>query len=198
MLNRLDTWIGRELMHPPIIWFCRRTGMTQRAVSRYAWMLAAWTLVMRISFDGIGNRLFAVLVILMTVRETAIAAIAPDRPAVPIGFLRRAIVLLTVFDIATLTVVTARHGFPGLHWGLAWDLFALVAEYAKTIDTIPPRRIKEREPGRRTGRSRGLNSTASDMVARRAVIGARGAQERVEHAGDRRPYPTRTSIWRPC
>ena len=183
MLNRLDAWIGRELMHPPITWFCQRTGMTQRAVSRYAWMLAAWTLVMRIGFDGIGNWLFAVLVILMTVRETAIAAIAPDRAAAPIGFLRRAIVLLTVFDIVTLTVVTARHGFPGLHWGLAWDLFALVAEYAKTIDTIPPRRIGARRTGRRTRRSHELGPTASEMVAQRAAIGARRAEEGVEYAG---------------
>ena len=47
-MRKLDLWIGTRLFHPPIIWLCQRTGMTQWAVSAYAWMAAAFTLVVRI------------------------------------------------------------------------------------------------------------------------------------------------------
>jgi hypothetical protein len=36
----------------------RKAGMTQYAVASYGWMLAAWTLVMRIGFKGLRNRIF--------------------------------------------------------------------------------------------------------------------------------------------
>ena len=117
--------------------------MTQFAVARYGWMLAAWTLVMRISFEGVGDWIFSMLVILVTVLETWRAAVMPDRPSGRTDGLRIIILLFAMFDLGALIVVSALHGFPALRWGHAWDLFALVAEYAKTIRTIPPRKRKE-------------------------------------------------------
>ena len=69
MLTAIDRWISRKLMQPMVIGLCQRWGMTQYAVARYAWMLAMWTLVMRISFEGIANWLFAARVIGMSVWE---------------------------------------------------------------------------------------------------------------------------------
>jgi hypothetical protein len=80
MLTAIDQWIGRKLMQPVIIGLCQRSGMTQYAVARYALMLAMWTLIMRISFEGVGNWLFAVLVIGMSVWETIQAATRPNMP----------------------------------------------------------------------------------------------------------------------
>lgn len=144
MIDRIDRWFGREIMQPPIIWLCQRTGMSQRAVSRYGWMLAAWTLVMRISFNGAGDWILSGLIILLTFRETAIAAMAPDSITVRNDMLRKLVLLFAAFDVVMLTVASALHGFPGFRWKHAWDLFALIAEYAKTIDTIPPR--KQQQP----------------------------------------------------
>jgi|GEM_PF-1024638 len=148
MLRRFDRWFGQGIMHPPIIWFCQRTGMTQFAVTRYAWMLAAWTLVMRISFEGIGDWIFSALVVIVTVLETWRAAVMPDAPTRRNDGLRIIILLFALFDVGLLVFLSARYGFHGFSWGHAWDLFALIAEYAKTIRTIPPRKAREKAPAR--------------------------------------------------
>jgi hypothetical protein len=145
MIRRIDHWIGSRLFHPPIIWLCQRTGMTQFAVARYGWMLAAWTLVMRISFEGVGDWIFSALIILVTLVETWRAAVMPNSPARRNDGLRIIVLLFAAFDVSTLVFVSARYGFPGFHWGHAWDLFALTAEYAKTIRTIPPRKVSQRK-----------------------------------------------------
>ena len=145
MIRRLDAWIGTKLFHPPIIWLCQRTGMSQFAVARYGWMLAAWTLVMRISFEGVGDWIFSALVILVTVLETWRAAVMPNSPSRRSDGLRVIILLFAMFDVGLLVVESARSGFPGFHWGHAWDLFALTAEYAKTVRTIPPREAQKRQ-----------------------------------------------------
>lgn len=144
MISRLDHWIGTRLFHPPIIWLCQRTGMTQFAVARYGWMLAAWTLVMRIGFEGIGDWIFSALILVVTLIETWRAAVMPNAPTRRSDGLRIIILLFAAFDLGWLVVVSARHGFPGFRWGHAWDLFALTAEYAKTIRTIPPRNVRAR------------------------------------------------------
>jgi hypothetical protein len=143
MIRRIDHWIGTRLFHPPIIRLCQRTGMTQFAVARYAWMLAAWTLVMRISFEGVGDWIVSALILVVTVLETWRAAVMPNAPTRCNDGLRSIILLFAAIDIGTLIFTSARSGFPGLSWSHAWDLFALIAEYAKTIRTIPPRSAPE-------------------------------------------------------
>ncbi len=129
--------------------------MTQFAVTRYGWMLAAWTLVMGISFEGGGHWIFSALIIVVTLIETWRAAVVPNSPTRRSDGLRIIILIFAAFDIGTLVFVSARSGFPGFHWGHAWDLFALTAEYAKTIRTIPPRKRKLGEP--KTDRNARLN-----------------------------------------
>lgn len=153
MLERLDHWVGRNIFHPPIIALCQRTGLTQRAVARYGWMLAAWTLVMRISLTSIGGWIFSIVAILLTVIETARGAINPEAPMIRLDLLRRVVLVSALLDIVAVIVITRQRGFPGFEWKHAWDLFALVAEYAKTIRTIPPLRS--------TGKKRVLSQAAS-------------------------------------
>ena len=141
MIRRLDHWIGSRVFQPPIIWLCQRSGMTQYAVSRYAWMLATWTLVMRISFAGVGNWLLSVLILLMTLIETYRAAMTPNLPIPRNDGLRCIILIFALVGLARVVIVSAQSGFPGFNLSHCWDLFALVAEYAKTIDTIPPREV---------------------------------------------------------
>lgn len=117
--------------------------MTQFAVARYGWMIAAWPLMMRISFEQVGDRILSALVIFITILETWRAAVTPNAPARQNDVLRVMILCLTAIDIAMLVIASARTGFPGLNWGHAWELFALTAEYAKTIRTIPPRKARE-------------------------------------------------------
>ncbi|WP_298690321.1 hypothetical protein [uncultured Sphingomonas sp.] len=143
MIRRLDHWIGTRLFHPPIIWLCQRTGMTQYAVARYGWMLAAWTLVMRISFNGLGDWIFSALILVVTLLETWRAAVTPDAPTRRNDGLRLIILVFALIDVVKLVYVSAHQAFPGFSWTEAWDVFALVAEYAKTIDTIPPRRRRD-------------------------------------------------------
>lgn len=137
-IERVDHWVGRYIFHPPIIALCQRSGMSQRAVARYGWMLATWTLVMRINFLNAGGWAVAIFVIPITVIETARAAINPEAPTVRLDLLRRILLIVTALDIVALIFLTVQRGFPGLEWKHAWDLLALTAEYAKTIRAIPP------------------------------------------------------------
>jgi len=141
MLRRIDAWLGRAIMHPPIIWLCQRTGSSQYAIASYAWMLAAWTLIMRITFDGLGDWIWALLIVVVALFETTLAALHPDRPRRSSAGLRILILVFTLYDVVQLAVRSGHTGFAGFNWGDAWDLFALIGEYAKTIRTIPPRQI---------------------------------------------------------
>ena len=143
MLTRFDAWFGRAIMHPPIIWLCQRTGSSQYAIASYAWMLAAWTLIMRITFNGFGEWIWALLIVVVALFETALAALYPDRPRRSSAGLRLIVLAFTMLDLIQLAIHTSRNGFTGFTWSHAWDLFALIGEYAKTIRTIPPRKLPE-------------------------------------------------------
>ena len=143
MIRRIDTWIGTKLFHPPIIWLCQRSGMTQWAVSAYAWMAAAFTLVVRVREGEIG---FAIAATLMAVISTVSAALWPDMRRRPALWFRLFIWGMVLIDVVGRAVGPARPTNDPLIWRIAWDVFGLIGEYAKTITTIPPR--KRREHGR--------------------------------------------------
>ncbi len=145
MLMKIDAWFGRAIMHPPIIWLCQRTGSSQYAIASYAWMLAAWTLIMRVTFDGVGDWIWAVLIVAVALFETAQAALYPDRPRRSSAGLRLIVLAFVAVDLVEFLIRTRHSGFTGFNWGHAWDIFALVGEYAKTIRTIPPRQLSKRE-----------------------------------------------------
>ena len=148
MLNRFDVWFGRAIMHPPIIWLCQRTGSSQHAIASYAWMLAAWTLIMRITLNGFGEWIWAVLIVVVALFETAQAALHPDRSRRSSAGLRLIVLAFVAFDLVQIAIHTSHSGFKGFNWGHAWDVFALIGEYAKTIRTIPPRKLPQRIRGR--------------------------------------------------
>ena len=137
MIGRIDAWIGKRIMHPPIIWVCQRAKVSQYAVYRYAWWIVAlhWLWLSRDA--GLGHRTFLILFALM---QTVNAGLAPDRPvrsALAFRVMLAFLIALGVFlgDSVAEVLNTA---------------LALVAEYAATIATIPPRKLPERRTGRKT------------------------------------------------
>ena len=142
-MRRLDLWIGTRLFHPPIIWLCQHTGMTQWAVSAYAWMAAAFTLVVRIREGEIG---LAIAAAIMAVISTISAALWPDMRRRPALWFRVFIWGMVVIDVVNRATGSARPAHDPLAWRLAWDAFGLIGEYAKTITTVPPRKRRQRAP----------------------------------------------------
>ena len=140
MIRRLDYWIGTWLFHPPIIWLCQRTGMTQYAVAAYAWMAAAFTLITRI---GQHDVIYAVVATLIAVLSTVSAALRPDMRRRPSLWFRLFIWAMVLLDAADHATGHVRSNDP-MAWRLAWDALGLIGEYAKTIYTIPPRKRRER------------------------------------------------------
>lgn len=134
MIRRLDAFLGKRMFQPPIIWICQRAGINQYAFYRFGWMLvglhALW--LDRGHFNG-----WTVWLIFFALTRVLSAGIYPDRPASPSFGLR-------VFFLVILAVDAG-----GVAFGYPLDavdlnlLMALVAEYAATITTIPPREIKE-------------------------------------------------------
>jgi hypothetical protein len=142
MIRRIDYWIGTRLFHPPIVWLCQRTGMTQHAVSAYAWMAAAFTLVARIGHGELG---FAIVATLLAVTSTISAAVVPDMRRRPSLYFRVFIWALVLIDIADRAAGDPTHR-KWFVWALLWDVLGLTGEYAKTIKTIPPLQDRRRAP----------------------------------------------------
>jgi hypothetical protein len=138
MIRRIDAWVGLRLFHPPIIWLCQRTGVTQWAFYRYAWWIYALWAVWRDDHRSTSDTVWLVLFALI---RTVSAGLSLNSPA-PTSLVLRCL----------LWVVLAWILFPPLvrgdveHAGM--QLLILAAEYATTIRTIPPR--KKRQPAQRS------------------------------------------------
>lgn len=147
MLAKLDAWVGKTLFLPPIIHLCHLTGWTQWRVARMAhllfWLHIIWSWA---PGKGTGMKILDVVMCLLVVMG---AGLWPDRPQPAhsrwhVG-VRRAILvtLLVVIAIdAGLTLLFGRLAFSGN--GLLSLNLLLLSEYARSIDTIPPREIRER------------------------------------------------------
>ena len=142
-VRRLDYWIGTRLFHPPIIWLCQRTGLTQHAVARYAWMAATLTFVARIgSGPNYTSMWFAIFATAMALLSTIGTALFPGLPTHPsFGF---RVALWAIGLVQLFAVVRGDHLGRDFAWEVTWTVLALTAEYAKTITTIPPRKRRER------------------------------------------------------
>jgi hypothetical protein len=148
MIRSLDYWIGTRLFHPPIIWICQRSGATQWAIASYAWMMASFTLVMRARFVmNLNEVVFTAATSLIAIGVTLAAALIPDTPRQPSFPFRCFIWFLALMDVADMAFGRPRHGEVAVWWGLVWEVFALIGEYAKTIRTIPPRRRPDAHAG---------------------------------------------------
>ncbi len=129
---KIDAWVGKTLFIPPIIKLCQVTRQTQFAVSRLFWFIAA--------LDGFyrAETLFSsILWGGMSVFMMFTATKRADYPTASFMFFRMLAVLLLIIDV----VKAAATG----EWaGVEFWVFVLVAEYAATIRTVPPRELSKK------------------------------------------------------
>ncbi len=129
---KVDTWIGKTLFIPPIVKLCQVTRQTQFAVSRLFWFIAALDGFYRAEtlFSSI---LWGGMSVFMMVTATRRA----DIPTASFMFFRMLSVVFLIIDSAKAAVT-------GEWVGVEFWVFVLIAEYAATIRTVPPReRAKE-------------------------------------------------------
>jgi hypothetical protein len=126
-LAKLDHWIGKNLFVPPIVKLCHLTRQSQYALSRLFWFVAA--------LDGFyraetlfASILFGVLSLVMMVT----ASLRADLPTQSSMWFRLFALAFLVLDLLTGAVT-------GEWAGTEFWLFVLIAEYAATIRTLPPR-----------------------------------------------------------
>lgn len=139
-LRRADAWVGLNVFHPPIIWLCQRLGYTQWRLSRDMWFLFGMYLVWTLHHHG--HQGAAWIAMVLAALSFFRAVLLPPSAATPslfgIRVLWWAVLPLDVWDLAT-------KGEP-IH--VLATLWILVAEYAATITTLPPRK-KKRPKGQR-------------------------------------------------
>jgi hypothetical protein len=132
IFTTIDRWIGKTLFIPPIIKLCQLTRQSQYAVSRLFWFIAALdgfyraeTLFWSIIWGGLS--------IVMMISATRRA----DAPTSSFMFLRLLAVFFLFWDLIEGAVI-------GRWGGAEFWIFVLVAEYAATIRTVPPREAKRK------------------------------------------------------
>jgi hypothetical protein len=130
-LTRVDFWIGRTLFVPPIVLLCQLTRQSQFAVSRLFWFIAA--------LDGFYQSQTWVSLILfgsLSVFMMLTASLRADMPTFSVLSVR-------MLAMAAL-VISAGVGVATDQWsGIEFWVFVLLAEYAATIRTLPPRETKK-------------------------------------------------------
>jgi hypothetical protein len=131
IIETIDLWVGKKLFVPPIIRFCQLTRQSQFAVSRLFWFVAAMDGFYRADtvFSAI---LFGVLSLVMMVT----AALRADMPTRSSMWFRMLALTFLAMDLAAGAVT-------GNWAGTEFWLFVLIAEYASTIRTIPPRELNK-------------------------------------------------------
>jgi hypothetical protein len=126
-LAKLDHWIGKNLFVPPIVKLCQLTRQSQYAVSRLFWFIAAMDGFYRAE-TLFASVLFGVLSLVMMVT----ASLRADMPTRSSMWFRMFALAFLILDLATGAVT-------GEWAGTEFWLFVLIAEYAATIRTLPPR-----------------------------------------------------------
>lgn len=126
MVTKLDFWIGKTLFVPIIIRFCQITRQSQSAASRLFWFVAALdgfyhadNIVSAVMYGGL-----SLVMMFFAIRH----AETPNRSMV--WFRMLALAFLAMDVIAGLTA--------GKWAGIEFWVLVLLAEYAATIETIPP------------------------------------------------------------
>lgn len=152
MFRRWDNWIGRRGFHPLVIRLCWWTGWTQYAVSGAAWVVATLCLLRVLwATPLIGTWGQIILCIAWIPAIFLRAHLFIDRPdeALPSYFSSRMVLWAMLFmrivptvSLVYLRALTHYEIMSGL-WFVLFNSTALFAEYARTIDTIPPKPKKE-------------------------------------------------------
>ena len=125
MIN-IDVWIGKTLFVLPIVRFCQATRQSQYAVSRLFWFVTALD-QLRIA-TSLGTQIIAGRCSLFMMFTASFRA---DIPAFSMRWFRMMALVLLALDVFSGVVSGAWKGVE------IWVL-VLFAEYAATIDTIPP------------------------------------------------------------
>lgn len=131
-LTAIDLWIGKTLFLPPIIKLCQLSGQSQFAVSRLFWFIAALD-----GFYRADTLISATIFGLMSIFMMLTASLRADMPAYSSLWFRMLAIVFLSLDLLK--------GAKTNEWaGTEFWLFVLIAEYAATIRTIPPRDVKAR------------------------------------------------------
>jgi hypothetical protein len=130
-LTDIDAWIGKTLFLPPIIKLCQVTHQSQHAVSRLFWFVAALDGFYRAT-DLISSVLFGGMSLVMMV-TASLRADMPTRSSLLFRMLALAFLFFDLIKGATL----------GDWKGTEFWVLVLAAEYASTIRTIPPAKVRE-------------------------------------------------------
>lgn len=133
-MTNIDVWIGKTLFVPPIIRLCQATRQSQYAVSRLFWFITALD-QLRIA-TALSTQIIAGLFSLFMMFTATFRA---DIPAFSMMWFRMMALILLLLDVFSGVVSGAWKGVE------IWVL-VLFAEYAATIDTIPP--IEDRKPAK--------------------------------------------------
>lgn len=127
-LTEIDAWIGKHLFLPPIIKLCQVTRQSQFAVSRLFWFIASLDALYR-ARTWFSLALWGGISIVMMLS----AARRADHPTMSLMFWRLLAVVFLALDLL-------KSAATGAWAGCEFWLFVLIAEYAATIRTLPPRK----------------------------------------------------------
>lgn len=127
LFNQIDHWIGKRLFVPPIIKLCQLTRQSQFAISRLFWFIAALD-----AFYRAETLFWSIIWAVMSVVMMLTASMRADQPSVSFMFVRMA-------GVVFLAIGLARGAATGEWAGSEFWIFVLIAEYAATIRTVPPK-----------------------------------------------------------
>lgn len=131
LFAKVDEWIGKTLFVPVIIKLCQVTRQSQYAVSRLFWFIAALD-----GFYRAETLFYSVLWGGMSVVMMVTATRRADSPTASFMFFRMLAVVMLMLDL----LLAAASG----EWaGVEFWVLVLIAEYAATIRTIPPRALPQ-------------------------------------------------------
>jgi len=125
-ITEIDLWLGRTLFVPPIIKICQVTRQSQYAVSRLLWFITALD-QLRIA-TTLATQIIAGLFSLFMIYTASLRA---DMPAFSMRWFRMLALGLLLLDVVS--------SLGSGEWrGVEIWVIVLFAEYAATIDRIPP------------------------------------------------------------
>jgi hypothetical protein len=133
IFTAIDVWIGKSLFTPLIIKVCQLTRQSQFAVSRLFWFVAALD-----GFYRAETLLWSVIWGVMSLFMMVTASMRADSPT-------QSLMSFRLLSVAFFGLDVLKGIVTGVWAGCEFWLFVLIAEYAATIRTIPPRETTRTE-----------------------------------------------------
>lgn len=137
MIAAVDQWLAKKLFHPVIIRMCWLLNRSQHWIANHLYWIGSLAMLYYAMNDG--EVILAVIWGFISIIETIKTGLSPNHEGVSYTIVRYLLLVCWVF----LGVGTALgKGVEVLH--IAFMLI-LVSEYARTIETIPPKPTKEKK-----------------------------------------------------